>query len=214
MCPVPCEYLRRARACDGEVYRQSGTAPPDQRPGGGAVPLGRNFKSRRHLGEGRWRNCQRQGRGKWTGTGAQRILLKPQRLADDLKRPRPYPQALFPQSRSIGVSVMRSSPSIVPAIAHRDLYLSRSTTRRPAKQTGLRRPGFAASASPMPLTWRYSSFGLEPPWAGLLQPPPVTQQADLLPDAMFRDYLWGSSIEPGRVRGEWRSPRSCSRHRN
>jgi hypothetical protein len=40
MCPVSCEYLRRARACDGETIARSGTARLNQRRRGRAVPLG------------------------------------------------------------------------------------------------------------------------------------------------------------------------------
>lgn len=65
---------------------------------------------------------------------------------------------------------MRPSPSIVPADRPSRRLSQPLYDRAPFQISGLTRAGgFAASASPM--TWRYSTFGLKPFCAGLLQPP-------------------------------------------
>ena len=104
---------------------------------------------------------------------------------------------------------MHPSPSIVPADRPSRRLSQPLYDKAPFQISGLTRAGFCCFREPddeMLFDFRKAVL------CGLALAARVTPQADLLPDAIFRDYLWGRSIEPGRLRGEWRSPRSYSQH--
>ncbi|MBM7483910.1 hypothetical protein ACVWWI_002774 [Bradyrhizobium sp. USDA 3686] len=225
MCPVSCEYLRRARACHGETIARSGTARLNQRRRGRAVPLGATLEpaapGEEHLGETasvkvavcgrcriltricislcesgrRWRLAKASSGAETCGRGlpslssaynqlflrseaslgraarvngltivsrAENRLAHSAESATACRRPATAPtqapdRGRLSTIRSVGVGVMLPSPSIVPADwPSRRLSLP-LYDKAPFQRSGLRGRGFAASASPMPPTWRYST---------------------------------------------------------